>query len=122
MCPDCARPVFRSTLRMGMKDKSTDKLSILQANDHFRDWRTLDDERLCALCDRKFTGHEVVISTTSDEVEMRCPTPNCQSGVHQWLHPSNPQRSEKNERDWWRALGSYGGSDNAGSAPSPEPV
>jgi hypothetical protein len=109
-------------MRMGMKDKSADKLSILRAYDHFRDWRTLDDERVCAICDRTFTGHDVVISITGDEVELRCPTSDCRSGVHQWLHPSNPLRSEKNEKDWWHALGSKDGSDNAGSAPSPQPI
>jgi len=30
---------------LGMKTKLTDKLSILQVNDHFRDWNMLDDER-----------------------------------------------------------------------------
>ena len=109
-------------MRWGMKTDLTDKLSILQAKDHFRDWHTLDDERVCDLCNRKFTGHEVVISTMGDEVELRCPTPNCQSGVHQWVYPSNPHRSEKIEEDWWYALGSNSGSDNAGSAPSPQPV
>jgi hypothetical protein len=109
-------------MRTGMKDKPTNKLSILQANDHFRDWHTLDDERVCALCDRKFTGRDVVISTMGDEVELHCPTPDCQSGVHQWLHLGKTFRSEKNENDWWHALGSNDGLDHAGSAPSPQPV
>jgi hypothetical protein len=107
---------------MGMKDKSTDKLSILQANDHFRNWQTLDDERVCALCDRKFTGHEVLISMVGEEAELNCPTPNCQSRVHQWVHPTNPHFSETNQEDWWRAIGSNSGPDSAGSAPSPQPV
>jgi len=109
-------------MRLGMKTKLTDKLSILQANDHFRDWHTLDDERSCALCNRKFTGHEVVISMTGDEVELRCPTPNCQSRVHQWVHPTNPHLFEKNPEVWWHAIGSNSDPDNAGSAPSPQPV
>ena len=105
-----------------MKTQPTDKLSILQVNDHFRDWHTLNEERVCALCDRKFTGHDVVISIAGDEAELRCPTPQCQSGVHQWVHPSNPLLSEKNEEDWWHALGLNSRPDNAGSAASPEPV
>ncbi len=113
---------MRARMRLGMKDKLTDKLSILRMNDHFRDWHTLDDERVCALCDRKFTGHEVVISTMGDEVELCCPTPNCQSGVHQWLHPSNSLLPEKNEKDWWQALGSNIGADDVGREPSPQPV
>jgi hypothetical protein len=102
--------------------KSTDKLTILQANDHFRDWHTLDDKRVCALCDRKFTGHDVVISSSSDEVQLRCPTTNCQSGVHQWVYQANPLISQKSEENWWQALGSNDESDNAGSAPSPQPI
>ena len=105
-----------------MKDKPVDKLSILRARDHFRDWRALDDERVCALCSRKFTGHDVVISAMADEVELRCPTPDCQSAVHQWLHPSIPRPSEKNEKDWWHALGSNDEADNAGSTPFPQLV
>ena len=99
-----------------------DRLSILQANDHFRDWYSLDDERVCAVCDRRFSGHDVVISTMGDEVELRCPTSSCQSGIHQWLHPGNPLASEESEKDWWHALGSNGGPDNAGSALAPQPV
>jgi len=109
-------------MRMGMKDKPTDKLSILQANDHFRDWHTLEDERVCALCNQKFSGNEVVIATMRDEVELRCPTSNCRSAVHQWVYPGNALLSEKSYEDWWHALGSNDALDNAGSAPSPQPV
>ena len=109
-------------MRLGMESKLTDKLSILRANDHFRNWHTLDDERVCALCNREFTGDEVVISMMGDEVELRCPTPDCQSRVHQWVHPTTPHFSEKNQQDWWHAIGSNCGPDNAGSAPSPQPV
>ena len=105
-----------------MGTKLTDRLTILQENDHFRNWHTLDGERVCVLCDRKFTGHEVLISTMGDEVELRCPTPHCQSRLHQWVHPGNSLLSEKNEEDWWHALSSNSGPDNAGSAPSPQPA
>jgi hypothetical protein len=102
-----------------MRTKLTDRLEILQANDHFRDWRTLDDERVCVLCDRKFTGHEVVISTVGEDFELRCPTPNCKSGVHQWVYPGNPLLSDNSYEDWWHALGSTDGLDGT---PSPRPI
>lgn len=105
-----------------MNSRPTEKLSILQANDHFRDWHTLDDERVCALCYQKFTGHEVVISMKGAEVELHCPTPNCQSRVHQWVHPTNPHLSEKNLEAWWHALGSTSGPETTGSALSPQSV
>jgi hypothetical protein len=104
-----------------MKDQPADKLSILQANDHFRDWRTLDDQRVCVLCDRKFTGHDVQVSTAGDGIELHCPTVNCQSGVHQWVYPGNPLLSEQSEKDWWQALGSTDETDSD-SAPSPQPT
>ena len=105
-----------------MKTQPTDKLSILQVNDHFRDWHTLNEERVCAVCDRKFTGHDVVILTAGDEVELGCPTPHCQSGVHQWVYPGNPLLSQKSYEDWWHALGSNDGLDSTEGAASPQPV
>ncbi len=99
-----------------MKTKLADRLAILQANDHFRDWQTLDDERVCVLCDRKFTGHEVLISTEGGELELHCPTPECKSGLHQWVHPGNSLLSEKGYDDWWHALGSSNGADGTDSS------
>jgi hypothetical protein len=105
-----------------MKARPTDKLSILRANDHFRDWHTLDDERVCVLCDRKFSGHDVQISSVDDGFELRCPTANCKSGVHQWAYPGNPLLNEKNYEDWWHALGSRTTPDGADGTPSPQPI
>lgn len=120
--PNCRLLPFPSRMLLGMKTKLTDKLSTLQANDDFRDWHTLDDERVCELCCQKFTGHEVVISMKGDGAELHCPTPDCQSRVHQWVHPTSPHLSEKNLEAWWHALGSSGGLENTGSAPFPQPV
>jgi hypothetical protein len=106
-----------------MKIQTTDKLAILQANDHFRDWRTLDDERLCILCDRKFTGHEVLITTAGNEVQLVCPTANCRSGVHQWVYPGNPLVSEATYQDWWHALASSDDCiEDASGLAAPQPI
>ena len=120
--PNCSLPHPRSKMRTGMKDKPTDKLSILQANDHFRDWHTLEDERVCALCNQKFSGNDVVISTIGDQVELRCPTSNCRSAVHQWVYPGNPLLSEKNYEGWWHSLGSNDDSDGAEDRASLQPI
>jgi hypothetical protein len=120
--PNCGMPQPRCTMPLGMNNKATDQLSILRANDHFRDWHTLEDERICALCNRKFTGRDVVISTTGDEVELRCPTSNCRSGVHQWVYPGNRLLSEKNYQGWWQALGSNDDPNRAEGAASPQPI
>ena len=102
-----------------MRANLADRLAILQAYDHFRDWRTVDDERVCVLCDRKFTGREILISTVGEQTELHCPTPHCKSGVHQWVYRGNPLLSETIYQDWWHALGSSDGSDGA---PSVHPI
>jgi hypothetical protein len=81
-----------------------DKLAILRREDHFRDWRSLDDERICVLCGRNFAGREVILLEKSDRYKLRCPTRGCCAQVHQWTYSENPLRSEKAD-DWWKALG-----------------
>jgi hypothetical protein len=106
---------------MNWPRQPTDRLDILRANDHFRDWQTLDDQRVCLLCDRKFTGHEVLIDAVGDELELHCPTLNCKSGLHQWVYPGNPLVSEATYEDWWQALGSSAAADGTDGLPSPQP-
>ena len=102
-----------------------DRLDILRVHDHFREWRSLDEQRVCVLCDRGFTGDEVLILTVGEEVKLHCPTPDCKSGVHQWVYPGNSLIPEKTYEDWWNALGSGNCSDGAGNTdggPSPQPI
>src|SRR5437762_3142322 len=72
-----------------------DKLEILQSLDHFRTWRywkSLDDQRVCILCAKKFNGHEVQITRSDNgKYELQCPTKDCNSGPHQWVYPNAPQ-------------------------------
>jgi hypothetical protein len=81
------------------------KLAILRREDHFRDWQSLDDKRVCLLCHQEFVGHEAIISRQSGDYELRCPTRGCQSHVHQWVYPDQALVSEKAYANWWRALG-----------------
>jgi hypothetical protein len=81
-----------------------DRMSILRAGDRLRRWNSLDDQRVCTVCQRKFKGRQV---------EMRClpgrrhtlhgPTLGCPSRPHQWLYPRAPAVSEIAEPDRWRA-------------------
>ena len=41
--------------------KLDDRLSILRAGDRFRKWNSLDDQRVCSVCERKFKGRQVEI-------------------------------------------------------------
>src|SRR5436190_12647057 len=81
-----------------------DKLTLLQANDDFRSWTSLDDKRVCVLCDRTFSGHEVLVSLAGLNHQLRCPTRGCPSQIHQWVYAGNPLISEQAYADWWRAL------------------
>jgi hypothetical protein len=90
-----------------------DRLDVLRANDHFHDWRSLDDKRVCVVCGRVFSGHEVEISQDDQEFILNCPTSGCPSGIHQWVYPENHHLSDANSENWWRAL-----SFNDGSEPS----
>jgi hypothetical protein len=62
-------------------------LELLQQVDRFRVWNSLDDRRRCLVCDRVFTGREVVLSAGEDGKEpLRgyCPTSDCSSIPMDW--------------------------------------
>lgn len=81
------------------------RLAILRREDHFRTWQSLNDQRVCVLCDKIFAGHEVVIARKGDSYELNCPTPDCLSQVHQWVQPGNSLINDRAYADWWEALG-----------------
>ena len=92
-------------LMTNLTPEPPNKLAILRQHDHFRDWQSLDDKRVCVSCDAEFTGHEVVICDGPEGYELRCPTQGCQSRVHQWVYPGNPLIDDNANADWWQALG-----------------
>src|SRR5215510_3068918 len=73
-----------------------DRLSILRAGDPLRGWKSLDDQRICALCGRKFKGRHVDIRRLpGGKSKLFCPTLGCLSTPSQWRSaipavPSNP--------------------------------
>lgn len=82
-----------------------DRLMILRATDRFRNWNSLDDQRVCILCDKEFTGRQVVITgVRSRQYRLRCPTNGCNGRPHHWVYPGNPLTSEAAYQDWQRAL------------------
>jgi hypothetical protein len=84
--------------------KLDDRLSILRAGDRFRKWNSLDDHRVCSVCERKFKGRQVEIRRfPGGRHKLYCPTLGCPSRPHQWLYPRAPAGSELAEPDWWRA-------------------
>jgi hypothetical protein len=83
--------------------KLDDRLSILRAADRFRSWGSLDDERLCVVCKRKFSGRQVEIRRLSNrKYELHCPTHGCNSVPHLWIYPATPLVAYVLELDWYR--------------------
>jgi hypothetical protein len=98
---------------MNWSRQPTDRLEVLRVNDHFHEWRSLDDHRVCVVCGRVFSGHEVEISQEGEEFKLSCPTTDCSSGIHQWVYPENHHLSGTNSENWWRALSSFNGSESS---------
>ena len=95
---------FRST--MSAHSEPEDRLSILRAGDQFRTWKSLDDQRVCILCEKRFNGHEVEITWSAHgRYEVHCPTKECNSGPHQWVYPGSLLISDIIGPDCWRAIG-----------------
>jgi len=86
--------------------KLDDRLSVLRAEDQFRNWRSLDDERLCIICKRKFSGRQVEIHRLGNrKYELHCPTERCSSRPHLWIYPATPLVSHVIKSDSWHAAG-----------------
>jgi hypothetical protein len=86
--------------------KLDDRLQVLRAEDRFKNWASLDDERLCILCKRKFNGRQLEIRRLGNRrYELRCPTERCNSGPHLWIYPATPLVSHVVKSDWWRVAG-----------------
>jgi hypothetical protein len=64
-----------------------EKLAILQTADPRRKWYSLDDERVCVLCERTITGRQIeVIRDTNGVFSLRCPTEGCPSLPSDWFY------------------------------------
>jgi hypothetical protein len=63
------------------------KLAILQAADMRRKWYSLDDQRVCVLCDRAITGRQIEIQPDGKGgYILRCPTEGCASLPADWFY------------------------------------
>jgi hypothetical protein len=83
-----------------------ERLAILQREDGYRTWRSVDDRRVCIFCDRILTGRNVLIRRAHNgSHHVHCPTRGCPGTPREWVYPGNPFISETAYQDWWRALG-----------------
>jgi RNA polymerase sigma-70 factor, ECF subfamily len=86
---------------MNIHLKPEERLSVLRVEDEFRRWGSLDDERLCILCETKFNGRQVEIRRFANgKHELHCPTEACNSRPHQWVYPGTPLVSDIVDPDW----------------------
>ena len=65
---------------------SEDRLELLRNNDACRKWYSLDDKRVCVLCDRVLTGRQVQIKRGPHGATLRCPTDGCESTPNDWFY------------------------------------
>jgi hypothetical protein len=78
-----------------------DRLSILRVGDPLRSWNSVDDQRACVLCGRKFKGRQVdVRRLPGEKFKLCCPTLGCLSTPHEWLYVRRPVLSESVETHW----------------------
>lgn len=84
---------------------SEDKLDLLRNADRAHKWESLDEKRSCMLCDRTFSGRQVLVTKSRrGKVQLQCPTPGCVGTSREWAHPGNPLVSEEAWADWERLL------------------
>ncbi len=89
------RPIFtgrkqlyvRSDKMMNRHVALDQKLIVLQKNDPFRRWHSLDERRVCISCDRRITGRMIdVWQDQRGSYHFHCPTPGCLATLRDWSH------------------------------------
>ena len=83
-CPDCRFSVELvssfQTVEMNKRVPLSEKLIALREADGFRKWYSLDDRRVCVLCDRVINGRMIDIwQETNGSYRLHCPTPGRRS-------------------------------------------
>jgi hypothetical protein len=69
-----------------------ERFDLLRRIDTRRRWKSLDDERVCLLCERKFAGRHLEFRRNrSGEVELRCPTDGCKATPDEWVYLDDPR-------------------------------
>jgi hypothetical protein len=67
-----------------------ERLTILKAGDKLRAWSSLDDERLCVLCERILSGWQIgILRDKCDRYLLKCPTSGCGSIAAHWFYVGN---------------------------------
>lgn len=87
---------------MRLQPPRADKLDLLRRGDTYRKWVSLDDHRVCVLCEKRISGRQVEVSLVRGKPKLSCPTEGCTGGPHEWVYPGNPLTSKRSWSDWCR--------------------
>jgi hypothetical protein len=64
-----------------------EKLAVLRATDPRRKWTSLDDQRVCVLCDRVISGRQIEVKRAANGTySVHCPTPDCPALPSDWFY------------------------------------
>jgi hypothetical protein len=75
------------TMEMNTRIGLDEKLTILQEADSIRQWSSLDDRRVCVLCNRVITGRMIDIwQDAHGAYHFHCPTPGCPAEPRDWFY------------------------------------
>ena len=67
-----------------------ERLKILRAGDKLRTWSSLDDERLCVLCERILSGWQIeILRDKGGRYLLKCPTSGCGAFAAHWFYVGN---------------------------------
>ena len=73
-----------------------EKLAVLRAIDLRRKWHSLDDHRICVLCDRTITGRQIeVVREGGGTYSVHCPTPGCPSVPSDWFYQGSASSASR---------------------------
>jgi hypothetical protein len=76
-----------------------ERFEVLRQIDTRRRWKSLDDERVCLICARKFSGRHLEFRRNrSGQVELRCPTDGCNASMHEWVYVNDPRLAMVRDR------------------------
>ena len=71
-----------------------EKLSALQASDSFRKWHSLDDQRVCILCEKVITGRMIDVQQDSKgNYWLNCPTSGCAGSPRDWFREREREKA-----------------------------
>lgn len=63
-----------------------ERLRLLREIDHSSPWYSLDDKRVCGICERVFSGRHIRFQQQAQTgYALRCPTEDCPADSSHWL-------------------------------------